>query len=294
MATSGENLRGAGWMTLAMAGYVTNDAAIKFAAEDLPLFQAIFVRGVFIVALLTVLNVRRGQLGRLVERPERPMLLRFAMETVGTIVYLLALTRLPLAGLTAVLQIVPIAVTFAAARLLREPVSAARVGAVVVGFAGVLCILRPWSDAFSPWYLAGVLAVAIVVVRELATRRISNTVPALVIALGTAISITVMAAVLSVIEGWDQLGMRSIGVLAIASVFLTVGYVASVTTVRTGDLSFSAPFRYSVMVFAIALQIVVFGEVPDVWTFIGSAVIAAAGLWAFAREREIPTRAVAR
>ena len=134
-----------------MAGYVTNDAAIKLAAEDLPLFQAIFLRGLFVTAFLVAVNAHRGQLSLLVHRFERRMLVRFAMETVGTILYLLALTQLPLAGLTAVIQIVPIAVTFAAARLLREPLNGARVAAVIAGFIGVLCILRPWSDDFSLW-----------------------------------------------------------------------------------------------------------------------------------------------
>ncbi len=279
-------------MTLAMAGYVTNDAAIKLAAEDLPLFQAIFLRGLFVTAFLALANARRGQLALLVNRLERRMLVRFAMETIGTALYLLALTQLPLAGLTAVLQIVPIAVTFAAARLLREPVSAARVAAVVVGFAGVLMILRPWSDDFSYWYLAGLITVGIIVVRELATRGISGDVPSLVVALGTAVSITVMGGVVSIFQGWDRFGGRDLGILAIAGLFITVGYVASVVTVRTGDLSFSAPFRYSVMVFAIVLQIIVFGNVPDGWTFVGSAVIAAAGVWIFTRERVVRSTVV--
>ncbi len=280
-------------MTLAMAGYVTNDAAIKLAAEDLPLFQAIFLRGLLVTVLLAALNARRGQLRMLVDRLEPRMLVRFAMETLGTALYLLALTQLPLAGLTAVLQIVPIAVTFAAARLLREPVSAVRVAAVVVGFIGVLMILRPWSDDFSFWYLAGLVTVGIIVVRELATRGISSDVPALVVALGTAVAITSMGGIVSIFQGWGGFGARELGVLAVAAAFLTVGYVASVVTVRTGDLSFSAPFRYTVMVFAIVLQVLVFGEVPDAWTFIGSAVIATAGVWVFARERRLRAPVVA-
>ncbi|MDH3296160.1 MAG: EamA/RhaT family transporter, partial [Acidimicrobiia bacterium] len=70
-----------------------------------------------------------------------------------------------------------------------------------------------------------------------------------------------------------------------AAGFLTIGYVASVITVRIGELSFSAPFRYTVLLFAIILQIVVFGEIPDGPTFFGSAVIVVAGLWIFSREQ---------
>ncbi len=288
MTSTSENLRGAAWMTLGMAGYVLNDTAIKLAAENVPLFQAVFIRGCIVTAILGMATAARGELPMLVSRLNRPMIIRFAMETIGTVFFLLALTNLPLAGITAVLQIVPIAVTFAAARLLREPVSIHRVGAVVVGFLGVLVILRPWSEAFSPWFLAGLVAVVLVVIRELATKDIPSDVPSLVIALGTAISITTMGGVVSLFQGWGAVDTREVFILGLAGLFLTIGYMASIITVRTGDLSFSAPFRYTVMIFAILLQIIVFNEVPDAATFLGSAIVVGAGLYAFTRERMQP------
>lgn len=277
-------------MTLGMAGYVLNDTSIKLAAEDVPLFQAVFIRGCIVTAILGTATAARGELPLLVSRLNRPMVIRFAMETIGTVFFLLALTNLPLAGITAVLQIVPIAVTFAAARLLREPVSIHRVGAVVFGFLGVLIILRPWSEEFSPWFLAGLVAVVLVVIRELATKDIPTDVPSLVIALGTAISITTMGGLVSLFQGWGPVDTREVSILGLAGLFLTIGYMASIITVRTGDLSFSAPFRYTVMIFAILLQIIVFNEVPDAATFVGSVVVVGAGLYAFARERMAPVQ----
>ncbi len=290
MTPTSENLRGAAWMTLGMAGYVLNDTSIKLAAEDVPLFQAVFIRGCIVTAILGTATAARGELPLLVSRLNRPMVIRFAMETIGTVFFLLALTNLPLAGITAVLQIVPIAVTFAAARLLREPVSIHRVGAVVFGFLGVLIILRPWSEEFSPWFLAGLVAVVLVVIRELATKDIPTDVPSLVIALGTAISITTMGGLVSLFQGWGPVDTREVSILGLAGLFLTIGYMASIITVRTGDLSFSAPFRYTVMIFAILLQIIVFNEVPDAATFVGSVVVVGAGLYAFARERMAPVQ----
>lgn len=292
MTSTRQNLRGAAWMTLGMAGYVLNDTWIKLAAEDVPLFQAIFIRGAVITLILGVAAAIRGELALLFQRPNRPMTVRFSMETIGTIFFLLALTNLPLAGITAVLQIVPIAVTFVAARLLREPVNVHRVVAVIAGFSGVLIILRPWSEAFSPWFLAGLVAVGLVVIREVATKGIPPEVPSLVIALGTAICITTMGGVVSLWQGWGPAGGRELGILGLAGLCLTVGYLASIITVRTGDLSFSAPFRYTVMLFAIVLQIVVFDEVPDAATFLGSGIVVGAGLYAFAQERRRPRAAL--
>jgi len=271
-------------MTAGMFGYVVNDAFIKRAAEDLPLFQSIFLRGLAIVALLSLIVRVRGATMPLSSYLDRPLLLRMAMETVGTIMYLITLTQVPIAGLTAVMQLLPLAVTFAAARLLRERVSVHRVIALVVGLVGVLFVIQPGGDDFSPWFLGGLLTVCVMVVRELATRQVSEAIPGSAIALGTGVVITVMALVVSIFQGWEMPTRTPLLLLIAASCFLSLGYVSSVNAIRLGDLSFTASFRYTVLLFAIALQIVVFGDVPDALTFVGSAIVGAAGLYALATE----------
>lgn len=271
-------------MTLAMFGYVVNDALIKWAAEAMPLFQAIFLRGAAIVVLLATLVRIRGAAVSRAALLTRPLLLRVTMEGLGTVLYLLALTRVSLASLSAILQLVPIAVTFAAARLLRERVSPVRVAAVVAGFLGVLLIIRPGSDEFSPWFLAGLATVAIIVVRELATRNIAADIPGVTASLVTAVAITAIGGVISIFDGWDTPAPERLLALGAAACFLALGYVGSVNSVRVGDISFSAPFRYSILIFAIVLQIVVFGDVPDLLTFVGAGIVAAAGLFALRAE----------
>lgn len=272
-------------MTLAMFGYVVNDALIKLASEDMPLFQAVFLRGLAIMAILVILNAAKGTLRGLTSHMSKPIAIRLTTETVATILYLSALARVPLAPLTAVLQIVPVIVTFVAARLLREQVSVRRVAAVILGFSGVMLVVRPWSDSFSPWFILGFIVVGLIIVRELATRRIPTSAPSQAVALFTAIATTTMGLLLSLFEGWGEMTPRVLGLLGAASCFLTIGYVASVATVRIGELSFSAPFRYTIIVFSIILQIVVFGDVPDALTFVGSAIVVAAGLFAFRSDR---------
>jgi drug/metabolite transporter (DMT)-like permease len=283
------NIRGAGWMTLGSAGYVINDAFIKIAAEDLPLFEAIFIRGMFIAVLLFVIAVRRGQLANVREHLDRHVALRVTMEAIGTAFYLSALTRLPIAGLVAVIQIVPLIVTFIAARLLHEAVSWHRVLSVVIGFVGVLLVVRPGSSDFNPWFLAGLAVVITIVVREMATKRISTELPTMVISICTALAIASMGLLGSIVEGWDRPSAEQTIQLGAAAAFLSVGYIASVITIRVGDLSFSAPFRYTVLIFALVIQIVVFQDVPDALTFVGTGIIAAAGLYAFSKEQRIRT-----
>jgi drug/metabolite transporter (DMT)-like permease len=273
-------------MTVGMAGYVINDALIKWATEAMPLFQAIAFRGVAILVLLSVVIRARGGRPSLTPLRHRTVTARVVIEVVTTVLYLTALTRAPLANLTAILQLVPVVVTFVAARLLRERLSAVRVTAVLVGFGGVLMIVRPGSEGFNPWLLAGVATAAIIVVRELVTRRIPAEIDGGAVAFTTGVAITVTGFVLSAFQGWEQPPPARVGALCLAACFLAIGYVASVNAVRIGEMSFTALFRYTIMIFAITMQIIVFRDVPDGWTFAGVAVITAAGLAAGLFERK--------
>jgi len=91
----------------------------------------------------------------------------------------------------------------------------------------------------------------------------------------------------SIFEGWESIEIKHLIYLATASGFLSVGYTASVNAVRVGEMSFTAPFRYSILLFAIILQIVVFGDVPDGLTLIGSGIVGAAGLFSLTRGRAV-------
>lgn len=273
-------------MTASMFGYVVNDSFIKRAAEELPLFQAIFLRGLVVVVVLAAIVRARGASVPVTSYLERPVLVRMTMEVAGTIIYLITLTHVPIAGLTAVLQLLPIAVTFMAARILRERVSVHRIIALVLGFVGVLFVIQPGGEDFTPWFLGGLITVGVLAVRELATREISDAMPGSAVALGTGTVICAMGGIISLFAGWERPGLDMLALLAGGACFLSLGYVASIHAVRMGDLSFTAPFRYTILLFAIAMQIIVFGDVPDAMTFIGSAIVGAAGLYALANERQ--------
>jgi S-adenosylmethionine uptake transporter len=272
-------------MTLGMLGYVVNDAFVKKAVEDLALFQTIFIRGLMLVALISLIARVKGDHQRMGMLRDRRVGARIGLEAIGTCFFLLGLSNLPLADMTAVLQLVPLAVTFAAARLLREQVDWIRVATVLTGFVGVLFVVRPGSEGSSPWFLAAFAVVVVVTIRELVTKKISTEVPSLVIALGTGLVITAMGGVVSIFEGWESIETKHLIYLVTAAGFLSVGYTASVNAVRVGDMSFTAPFRYSILLFAITLQIIVFGDVPDALSLIGSGIVGAAGLFSLTRAR---------
>lgn len=283
-----DNMRAAVFMMLSMAGFAFNDAMIKLSSSDLALFQAIFLRGLFATALITLLAMRIGAFRhRPGQRDRRIVALRSVAEVGSTFFFLGALFNMPIADATAILQSLPLAVTLAAAFVFGERVGWRRYAAILVGFGGVLIIVRPGGAAFTPYAFLALGAVLWIVVRDLATRRLSPDVPSLQVSVYAAAAITVSAGLMALATEWRPVTPSSLGVLAIAGSALLVGYIFGIMTMRIGEIGFVQPFRYTLLPWSILFGIVFFSEFPDRWMLIGSALVVATGLFTFHRERQI-------
>ncbi|MEQ8354501.1 MAG: DMT family transporter [Kiloniellaceae bacterium] len=283
-----DNSRGALFMTICMAGFVLNDAMVKLVTQDINLFQAIFLRGIFASLLIGALALWRGHLAYRVSRGDGKLLiLRIVGELGGTICYLTALMHIPIANATAILQALPLAVTLGAAVFLKEPVGWRRYTAIAIGFAGVMIIVRPGAEGFDAYAILAVIAVLFVTLRDLATRRLSAPVPSLFVAFCTATIITLFGALMLPFAVWQPVAADNLLYLAVAASSLFFGYVFSVSSMRVGEVAFVSPFRYTILIWAIILGIVIFGDLPDAWTLAGAAVIVATGVFTFYRERRL-------
>jgi len=271
------NALGAIYMTLGSLAYVVNDALVRVATEEgVDVYQALFVRGCGMILIFAMASRRRGE--RL-DRSSftRPLVGRVVAEVVGTALFFAALVNLEFANAQTILMLVPFAVTLVAARL-GEEVSGRRYLLVAVGFAGVIAVVRPTPDAFSAWSLLVVGAAMALVVREFATRRVSSDIPPLPIALLTAISITSMMGLISIVTGWGAVTTVAAAALVAACLCLVAGYLFVIETVRVGDLSVSAPFRYTSVIGAVVVGLVLFDEIPDTLTIVGCCLIVLAGV----------------
>jgi len=283
-----DNFRGAALMTAAMAAFVFNDMMMKIASDHLTLFQAIFIRGIFTTFLVGLMAWRKKALFCAISKSDRNILIwRLVGEIGGTLCFLTALFNMPIANATAILQALPLAVTLAAALFLGEAVGWRRYIAIIVGFAGILIIVRPGSEGFNEYSFWALAAVGFIVVRDLATRRLSPQVPSLFVALLTSIVITLAGALLSPTMEWRPVTGETLSLLAVAALFILFGYLFSVMTMRVGEIGFISPFRYTNLIWAILIGIFVFGDIPDQWTLVGSSVVIAMGIYAFHRERQI-------
>lgn len=282
------NLRGALFMVISMAAFTVNDAIAKFVSDSMNMAQVMLVRGVFASMLVGVIAWQSGALIQLRHAFDSMVMLRVAGDAAGTLTFLLALQHLPLANVSAILQALPLAVAMGAALFLGEGVGWRRWLAISVGFIGVLIVVRPGVEGFSVHSLLVLACVLFCAVRDLATRRIPEAIPSLLVSAVTSIAITILgAALLPAMGGWTPMQPSMVLYLALAAVLVLIGYQFIIMAMRVGDISFIAPFRYTALLWAIALSIVIFGDFPDSAMIMGSAIIVASGLYTLYRERVV-------
>jgi drug/metabolite transporter (DMT)-like permease len=278
-----DNQRGALYMTASMAGFAVEDVFVKAAAQSLPLGQVLLTIGLAGMLVFAAMAAHRGEAVLPAAFLSRPMLVRSAFEVTGRLFYGLAITLTALSTTSAILQATPLVVVAGAALVFGERVTPQRWLAVLVGFAGVLIILRPGSD-FSSLSLLAVVGLLGFAGRDLATRAapqgLSNRQLG---ALGFAMLATAGAILLAVTGGAKVPSGLGLLQLAGGTVFGTAGYHALTYAMRTGEVSAVTPFRYTRLIFAMVLAMVLFRERPDLATWIGAALVVGSGLFALTR-----------
>ena len=281
-----DNLLGAALMTCCVLAYVLNDAVMKLLFADIDFFQAIFLRGlVSLPPLLVLALMTKTLLQKYSTKNQRLMIIRILAEIGTTVTFLTALKHMPLANVTAILQSLPLAITMAAAIFLGEPVGWRRWSAICLGFTGVLIIIRPGLAGFNSYSLLALAAVLLLTVREISTRQLDNKIPTVTVALSTTLGITAFAALMLIGDEWAEINFVSWSLIIAAAAAVTVATLLSVVAMRTGDIGFVSPFRYTSLIGAIGLGILLFGEWPDGMTLLGAVIIAFAGVYSLYREQ---------
>ncbi len=287
-----DNARGVAIMCGAMAAFVLNDTAVKAATATVPLFEVIALRGVLSVAGLMLIGWRARSLQwRLSRRDAWLVILRMAAEVAASLLFLVALVQMPLANLSAIMQFLPLAVTLAAAVVFRQHIGWRRMTAILIGLAGVMLIIRPGPDGFDIWALMGLASVGFVVVRDLASSRISPAVSSVTVSVWSAVAVMVVGFVGAAYDGWQPIAARDMGLIGFAAFFLVIGYICAVGSMRIGDIAVVAPFRYTALLWAILLGWILFDTLPDGWTLVGAALVVATGIYTFWREARLQARA---
>ncbi|WP_330696681.1 DMT family transporter [Fontisubflavum oceani] len=279
------------WMTLAMLGFALADMFIKFASETLPVGQILAMFGLGGALVFGILAKHEGV--RLISPVllMRPVIIRNLSEMGATIGVVTAIALIPFSTFSAIIQANPLLVTLGAALFLGEPVGWRRWTAIFVGLIGVMIIIRPGLEGFDANVWFAVMGVVFLSARDLATRPVPTMISTAQLSTYSMAAIIPAGLGLLAFSGGAAWPSPIIwGAMLGAIVMGLVAYFSITKAMRVGEISAVTPFRYTRLIFALIIALVIFGERPDAWTLIGAAIVIATGLYSFAREARLRAR----
>tara|TARA_E500000178_G_scaffold113484_1_gene113426 strand:+ start:15798 stop:16733 length:936 start_codon:yes stop_codon:yes gene_type:complete len=271
------NLRGIAWMLLTGMLFVGVTVAVRYLGTSMNPVQAAFIRYCFGIVLILPLLSRAGVMSL-----DRDRLgfhaLRGLVHGGGVILWFLAMSRIPISEVTALGFTTPIFVTLGAAVFLSERLKPYRVAAVLLGFIGALLILRPGLRVIDIGALAQLGAAPLFACSYLmaksATRREASSM--IVILLSVFCTLTLALPALMV---WRTPTLEELLLLGLTALLATSGHYCMTRALEAAEVSAVQPFTFLQLVWATILGLILFDEHPDVWIWIGGAVIVASATW---------------
>ena len=286
-----ENTRGSLFMVMAMAAFAVEDMFLKAAARETDIGVVLTYFGVGGALMFMLLTWRRGE--AVIDRAmlSRAVVIREICEMTGRVCYSLAIVLIPLSSTSAILQSAPLMVILGAALIFGENVGIRRWAAIAVGFVGVMMIIRPGLDAFDPASLLAVIGTMGFAGRDLATRAASPVLSnvqlgtcGFLVLIPSGILLQCFSDAAFARDSWSPAPATSAMILG-AMVVGVLAYNALTIAMRTGEVSAVTPFRYTRLLFAMILGMLVFGERPDLLTLVGSALIVVSGTYSLLLSR---------
>ena len=279
------NLRGALWLVFAGFVLISMNSIVKTMGSRLPAAELLFFRGAFGAAFLIPLVLWRGWRSVATRHPWMH-LLRTGFGTASMFGVFYAVTHMPLADATAILFSSPLFATVFAAILLREAVGWRRATATLVGFGGVLVMVRPGAEAIEPAAFVAIGAAMLTGALAIIIRRLSGKDSPYVIifwftTVGSLIALPFALAVWvpPLASDWPLLVL--IGFLGL------IGQTAFTFAFSTGESSAVAPFDYVRLIFAGLFGYLFFAELPDEWSLAGAAIIMTSTFYIMRREARL-------
>ena len=281
------NLIGSIWMMAAMVAFSFEDAFVKAVSETHAVGQVLVVFGVGGALLFAVVARINKQHLLNPDVLSRAMGIRIVFEVIGRLFYVLALALTPLSSTTAILQATPIIVVLGAALLFGEKVGWRRWTAIIVGLIGVLIILRPTADSFSALSLLAVIGTIGFAGRDLASRAAPVSLSTSILGFYGFVAIILAGIMFSFWDGKAFTWMNTQSVLYFVGAILmgAFAYAALMKAMRIGDVSAVTPFRYTRLLFGIALGMILFGEEPDLLMIVGCGIVVLSGLFILWRRK---------
>jgi len=267
-------------MLISMAFFALEDMFIKSAAEVIPLSFTVLMFGLGGAFIYLVVLLKNADPLFPKESLSRTMLVRVLCEIVGRSFFALAITLIPLSTASAILQATPLVVVLGAALFLHERVARAHALAAMLGFVGVIMIIRPGLGSFEPASLCAVISTLGFAGRDLATRAASPKLSNAQLGFYGFLVLIAAGFMLSLTSNQPfQTDAPSLLKVLAATLTGVIAYSSLTVAMRNGAVSVVTPFRYSRVIFALLLGMFIFGERPDLFTLLGTTIVVASGIY---------------
>ncbi len=261
-----------------------NDAVLKWLTSGYSVGQIMFCRGIFIGIPMAILIWHAGGLRSLKPHHPKGHFLRAGLVITGTFLFVNGLRFLSLTDAVAIAFAGPLFITAMARPLLGEHVGWRRWVAVLIGFIGILIIMRPSGSAIQWAALLPLTASLTGAFRDILTRRMSARETSVALLFYTSVGVT-LAGLATLPFAWTPVPNSDWGLFALSGFLIGSAQFLMIETFRLGEAALVAPFKYSGVIWAAMISFLVWGEIPDPGTVAGAGVVIVSGIYILHRER---------
>ncbi len=264
-------LAGVLWMVVTGVMFVAVTATVKHLGDRVPAAEAAFLR--YLLGLVFLAPLMRPVLAAFGDRRRvRLFALRGGFHAIGVIFWFYAMTRIPIAEVTALNYLSPVYVSLGAALFLGERISWPRITAICVALLGVLIILRPGFRAVSEGHLAmmgtAILFAGSYLIAKVMSDEVAPTVVVAMLSIWTTLALAPFAVAVWVWPTWDELGW-----LFLVATFATTGHFTMTLAFKAAPITLTQPVTFLQLVWATLLGWAVFGEGADAYVLLGGSII---------------------
>ena len=279
------NIIGCIWMLGSALIFSVSYLFAKKVGLNIPAFQVAFIRCLFQIVLLMPLVAPKG-FGFLASNKIKYYLLRISLGTTNMIIFYYILTKIPMANAIAISYARPIFMVVLAFFMLGEKFGIHRIISTIIGFIGVLILIRPEADGFNPASLLAVFAAFCLTLTHIYIKKLAVTEHPIAMLMWFSIVASFICLPFAAAV-WVTPSFYEIMFIFILSALSVFGQYTTIKALFYGEASIVSALDYSQIVFVTFLGFMFFGEIPDFWTYIGAGIIVISSLYILYREQKI-------
>ncbi len=277
-------------MIIGQLCFSINDTIVKFEVKKIEniflIFNIIFIRGIFatIIIFIYLYFFEKKNIFKIIWN--KNYYFRGIYEVATALFFFTGLMFMPISQVYTLLMTNPFFVTIFAYFFLKERVGLRRWTAVIIGFVGVLIIIKPQNMSFNYLFLFPILAAIFLTIRDINTKNIVTKENSFEIIFITSLLICIFSGLSSLYFGFE-VKLNQIPNIFISAIFLTIAYLFSVLTIFYAPLSLTASSRYSVIIFGIIFGYLILNEIPTFNMIVGAVIITSSGIFVIKRQKDL-------